>query len=75
MNDPTLFTYYINLDERGKFYADVRDCFEKTVFEIFNYDIFEDGFMRDKADIFGLREYLIYIGVMQNADELQAGNP
>jgi hypothetical protein len=28
------FGYYINLDERGDFYADVRDANGQTVFEI-----------------------------------------
>ncbi|WP_240533969.1 hypothetical protein [Aeromonas veronii] len=31
--DP-LYGYYINLDERGDFYADVRDADGSTVFEI-----------------------------------------
>ena len=60
------YTYYINLDERGSFYADVRDQNEKTVFEIRagnelaedETSIFEDGYMRDARDVDGLTDYL-----------------
>jgi len=66
------FGYYINLDERGDFYADVRDANGQTVFEIRSgaslnegdSSIFEDGFMRDKHDISGLTDYLRDIGVI-----------
>lgn len=71
--DETLFTYHVNLDERGEFYADVRNSQEETVFEIHGGQIFEDGFMKHKTDLFGLREYLVSLGIMQNADELRAG--
>lgn len=57
------FGYYINLDERGEFYADVRDRKGATVFEIRvgpddEGGIFEDGFMRHKADVKGLTDHL-----------------
>lgn len=65
-----LFGYYINLDERGEFYADVRDQNEKTVFEIHGFEIFEDGFMRDKNDLKGLKEHLVDLGIMSKDDEL-----
>ncbi len=61
-----IFGYYIDLDERGDFVADVRNTEGKTVFEIRagnslhedESSIFEDGFMRDKNDVSGLTEYL-----------------
>jgi hypothetical protein len=61
-----IYGYYINVDERGDFRADVRDANERTVFEIYAGDslgpdetsIFEDGFMRDKNDMSGLTDYL-----------------
>lgn len=61
-----LFGYYINLDERGDFYADVRDTDGKTLYEIKagsslgedESSIFDDGFMKDKNDIAGLTIYL-----------------
>ncbi len=61
------YKYYINLDERGEFFADVRDENENTIFEIRGFDMFEDGFMKNKHDVDGLREYLIdngFIGLM-----------
>lgn len=66
------FGYYIDLDERGDFQADVRDSSGKTVFEICagsslgedESNIFDDGFMSDKHDVAGLTEYLRDIGVI-----------
>lgn len=66
----TLFGYYINLHERGEFYADVRNEKGKTVFEIKLGDsedesnIFEDGFMKHEHDLKGLTEYLCDLGVV-----------
>lgn len=50
--------YYINLDERGEFYADVRDMQGNTVFEWHGFDMFGNE-MKDKNDIEGLQQYLI----------------
>jgi hypothetical protein len=56
--------YYINLDERGEFFADVRDReTDVTVFEIHGFDIFEDGFMEGKKDMTGLYEHLEELGL------------
>lgn len=67
-----LYGYYIDLDERGSFLADVRDANEKTVYTIRAGDelgedetsIFDDGFMRDKNDLSGLTKYLKDLGVI-----------
>lgn len=58
------YHYHINLDERGEFFADVRDDKENSVFEVHGYDIFNDGFMADNHDIDGLRDHLVSVGVM-----------
>lgn len=60
----SFYGYYIDLDERGKFSADVRDVGGKTVIEISGFDIFEDGFMRNKHDLSGLQSYLISTGAL-----------
>lgn len=65
------YRYYINLDERGEFYADVRNESEKTVFEIHGFDIFKDGWMRHKNDIAGLGAYLLDLGVVTAQDTLE----
>lgn len=72
-----VFTYVINLDERGCFYADVRDPQDKTVYEIRiegnpenDSTIFEDGFMKHKHDTEGLREYLVSLGIMKEGQDL-----
>jgi len=67
------YLYYINLDERGEFYADVRTESGDTVFEIHGYDFFEDGFMADKADTGGLVEHLQTLGIMSENDYLRFG--
>lgn len=75
-NEPEyeIFEYFINLDERGEFYADVRNEQGKTVFEFKGYDIFEDGFMGHKHDLDGLKEYLVGLGLMKKEDELIRGD-
>lgn len=64
------YLYFINLDERGEFYADVRDESNNTIFEIKGFDIFEDGWMRNKNDLMGLRNHLVDLGVMKDGDDL-----
>lgn len=59
--------YFINLDERGEFYADVRRNGD-TIFEIQGFEIFEDGFMRNKHDLAGLTEYLNSLGLIEDND-------
>ena len=70
----TQYEYRINLDERGEFAADVRHPdTEASIFELFTdstYRLIKDGFMLDRDDIDGLREYLISIGIMQETDNL-----
>jgi hypothetical protein len=67
---PTHYTYYIDLDERGEFRADVRDENDKAVFDIDGYEIFEDGFMRDQTDMRGLLAYMIDLGIAREGDSL-----
>lgn len=71
-----LYTYHINLDERGNFYADVRDADDKTVHEIHDdeetgeiWEI-ESGYMRHARDLAGLQKYLASLGVMKDSDVL-----
>ena len=64
------YRYFINLDERGEFYADVRDESNNTIFEIKGFDIFEDGWMRNKNDLMGLKNHLVGLGVMKDDDDL-----
>jgi hypothetical protein len=76
---PQPFTYHINMDERGSFCADVRDANEKEVFTIKAGDelqpdessIFEDGYMKHKDDVQGLRDYLVELKIMRDKDTLK----
>lgn len=68
------YLYYINLNERGGFYADVRDSNENTVFEIKGHDIFTDGFMDHPEDLDGLYNYLCHMYILiKNKDVLEKG--
>jgi len=45
-----MYEYYINLDERGEFYADVRtEDTQDTVYEIKGFDILTDTDTLEKA--------------------------
>ena len=67
------YEYYINLNERGCFFADVRDSEGETIFEIHGFDIFEDGFMGHAYDLDGLRETLVSHGYIAENDNLVKG--
>ena len=74
MSAPT-FGYSINLDERGEFYADVRDAAGTSLFEIHAPDdqggsIFEDGYMKHKDDLSGLESYLVDLGIIPDGSEI-----
>ena len=67
--------YYVNLDERGDFYADVRNPDGETIFEIRAEEdgsiaLIEDGFMRHKTDLDGLRSHLVDLGLIGAEAEL-----
>ena len=68
------YEYYINLNERGCFFADVRDDEGETIFEIHGFDIFEDGFMADLYDLGGLEGLLIEQGYIDKSDTLVMGD-
>ena len=80
---PIEYTYHINLNERGSFFADVRNSSGKTVFEIKAGDelgegessIFEDGFMKNIHDMDGLKQYLIQMGIMKPGQTLKDMQP
>lgn len=68
------YEYFINLDERGEFYADVRDPDGNTVYEVHGFEIFEDGFMKHKHDLAGLENLLQVQGLMLKGATLVPGN-
>jgi hypothetical protein len=67
------YGYYVNTNERGFFYADVRDIDGNSVYDVLGGAYIEDdessivdaGFMRNFADIKGLQEYLRCLGVIE----------
>lgn len=61
--------YYIDMDERGEFRADVRDESGATICQI-DGEFFHDGFMKHKNDMRGLCDYLAELGLMRTSDRL-----
>lgn len=72
------YGYFINLDERGEFYADVRDPDTgETVFEITTpgaTELVEDGFVKDVRDPGEIELHLIDLGIIEPDDEVIAEN-
>jgi len=75
---PATYSYHINLNERGSFYADVRNQNGKTIFEIKagnelgpdETSIFDDGYMKNIHDMQGLKKYLVSLGIMKESQKL-----
>lgn len=73
------YIYYINLDERGQFYADVRNPdTDESIYEIkIGYgedednNPIEDGYMRHTEDIIGLEKYLKEMGIINQEDTIK----
>lgn len=65
-----IFTYHINKDERGEFFADVRRATGSSVFEFKGFDLIEDGYMQHKNDTEGLTSYLVALGVFGPFDRI-----
>ena len=70
---PGQFYYFINLNERGCFYADVRDKEENTVYEIFDTQMVEDGYLKHMQDITGLHHYLTQFGILPPGSTMGRG--
>jgi len=69
------YEYYINKDERGEFYADVRDPRDGlTMYEFSGFWMFEDGFMTNKHDMIGLRDYMVNMGLCSYDDDIIPAN-
>lgn len=68
------FTYHIDHDERGDFYAHVEDEGGNCIYSIPDsdamYQMVYDGFMKYTKDVGGLCEYLQHIGLISKDDTL-----
>jgi len=72
-----VFDYHVNLNERGSFYADVRDEITgKTIYEVKEGNeledgetsLVEDGFMKHNLDTVGLADYLRSLKIIGKND-------
>lgn len=68
----TFLTYHVNIDSEGEFYADVRDAYGKTVFEV-DGDPVVSGLMTSGYDLKGLKRVLVQNGLMQPKQLLVMG--
>jgi hypothetical protein len=73
------FEYYVNLDERGEFQADVRNNKGKEIFGIGYYlntieDMVDCGFMDNGYDVQGLENYLKSVDILKQSDNLVSAN-
>lgn len=67
------YTYHVDLDERGMFYAHVCNRNDRVLFEIKidaslpeeeQSNPIEDGWMKHGRDLDGLRGYLVHLGIV-----------
>lgn len=73
-----ILKYHVNLNERGSFYADVRNESGETVYEVRGgnelaedeTDLVTDGFMRDLMDTRSLTDYLRDMAVIGPDDHI-----
>jgi len=68
------FEYYINLDERGQFFADVRDSNGETIYEIHGFDLFDERYMLDKYDVENLADHLVDLEILPLGSFITLGN-
>jgi hypothetical protein len=73
------YEYFINLDERGYFNADVRDPDTgETIFEIVDMEnaqeLIEDGFLSTVHDAAEIGDYLEELGIINEEDIVIEGN-
>lgn len=78
LNSSVEYDYVINLDERGEFYADVREpdngasiYFVRSDFETGEIEQVSDGFMKHKKDVAGLQLYLRSLGFIRACDKIR----
>ncbi len=69
----SFLTFNVELNEGDEFYAAVLNAYSRPVFEITDREFFTAGVMTDLADLKGLKEYLMEIGVMVLSQDLVMG--
>lgn len=68
------YEYFINLDERGLFYADLRDEHGRTFYEVWDGQLIDDGFMRHVHDVDGLANHLQDVGIIPPGSTITLAN-
>ena len=70
--------YFVNLDERGEFHADVRTENGTTIFEIEGIthlnELVEDGFIKHSRDLAGILAYIQDCRLADETDTLSKAN-
>jgi len=68
------YIYYINNDDEKHFDADIRDPDGKIIFELTASDLSNDGHMKGKDDVQGLRELLLSKNKIKQGDTIVPAN-
>lgn len=73
------FGFYINLNERGSFYGDLRNMDGTTVLEIKSnddgeIDLIEDGYLKHNQDLAGIAEYAVTVGLIPAGASVLSSN-
>lgn len=71
------YKWYINLDEHGRFYGDLRREDQGVIFEIDEnklHEMVDDGVIRHGRDLPGLWNYLRKRGVIEWPSTITRGN-
>ena len=72
------YYYYINLNERGDFNADIRDANNTTLYEIASpeclTELVDSGYMNHYQDITSLKAYLIDMSILPADCKVYRGN-
>lgn len=72
-----MYEYYVNLDERGEFYADLRRSDDQvTIWEIHTEDLAElvqDGYVKHGRDLDGILNYCVEMNIVKPHDVIVSG--
>jgi hypothetical protein len=72
-----MLEYYVNLDERGSFYADLRRADDGVsiweVREDYLAELIQDGYVRHGRDLDGLVDYWVETNIIKSNDVVTNG--
>ena len=66
------FHYVVELDEEDQFSANIRkeSVFSEPLFEVEGTSLVDEGFMKHRFDMKGLKKLLVNYGIMKQEDQI-----